>query len=190
MPDVVATVGIPGDSERGEICHRGAAGQDSAGAFRVPHHLVDPADHLLLDPRRHVIDSPDIGVEDGSQKISQRAHHGAAAHVPGPETRVVGVQIVGQDIRLELVVHLGRGRRFGRRWRFQAFETSCRNGIPNGAFSGGLYVVQCIVDHAMGQVAHFIPVLRVQGFVVCLYSSVWLVFHSDGLVPVNMLNRV
>ena len=90
-PDVVTAIGIPGNSKRGEICHRSAAGQDSAGALRKPHHIVDPADHLLFNPGCNVIDSPDVGIQHGCQKISHRPHHCAAAHVPGPETRMVGM---------------------------------------------------------------------------------------------------
>ena len=95
---------------------------------------------------------------------------------------MVGVQIVGQDIRLEFRIDIRRARRPSRRWRLKSLRNICRNGIPNRAFSGGLYVVQGIVDHAVGQVTHFIPVLGIQGFV-----SVSI--HQFGLISTHMVRH-
>ncbi len=168
---VEAGLCVPAHRQPDQIRHRAAAHQQAAGPDRHPHQSGHPANHLLLDQRCGVIESPYVRVHASGQHLRQYALRSPIAHDPAPETGMRIPDSVRQHVPQEALI--SRHGPFARaRDRLLLDGLSClrRESLPHGLLSSSLQMVEDSIDHPMAKRPERGPFRLICGIQGCLFS--------------------
>ena len=130
--------------------------------FGNPDGFSGPGDHLAFHFDCRMVAAAAIGVEDRNQKFGQQPCRGAAAIHPPHEARMLVARAIRQNKALEIGVEAIEAGALMRQRppEFRAFFG--RHLLPDRPVAGRLQPVQHVIEHAMAERAHGVPILRVQ----------------------------